>query len=204
MTGNFEQNFWNKNNCRFLLIDQVRHKPNAYKSISILYEKSIISCIFVCSTYSWKLPVQIGTSRDTIHHVKRKLVKSILHSSGGGATESALSSISVRPILVSLRISLSRILYFLSQNLFARENSTPENSRILWKKKPLKETRETKTENFYFWYEIILQRENEKRRFQPFFSQLLDLMEENCLKIFIQENFTKLFFVSYGNFCFTS
>ena len=133
MTGNFEQNFWNKNNCRFLLIDQVRHKPNAYKSISILYEKSIISCIFVCSTYSWKLPVQIGTSRDTIHHVKRKLVKSILHSSGGGATESALSSISVRPILVSLRISLSRILYFLSQNLFARENSTPKNSRILWK-----------------------------------------------------------------------
>ena len=102
-----------------------------------IVRKSIISCIFVCSTYSWKRPVQIGVSRDTIHHVKRKLVKSILHSSGGGATESALSSISVRPILVLLRISSSRILYFLSQNLIARENSTPKKfknfEKTVWK-----------------------------------------------------------------------
>ena len=132
--------------------------------------KSIISCIFVCSTYSWKRPVQIGISRDTIHHVKRKLVKSILHSSGGGATESALSSISVRPILVLLRISSSRILYFLSQNLIARENSTPKNSRILRKPKKNLETR--KTENLNFRKEKnIWKREIEKRRFQPFFSQ---------------------------------
>ena len=39
------QIFEKKNNCRFLLIDQVRHETNAYEPISILDEKSIISCI---------------------------------------------------------------------------------------------------------------------------------------------------------------
>ena len=63
-----------------------------------------------------------------------------------------------------------------------------------FEKNDLKEFWETKNEIFWFWNEIILKREPEKRRFQPFFSQLLDLMEENCLKIFIQENFTNLIF----------
>ena len=70
----------------------------------------------------------------------------------------------------------------------------------------LKESRDTKTENFNFGKEqIIWKRETEKRRFQPFFSQLLDLMEENCLKIFIQENFTisPIFFAISDSFlCF--
>ena len=74
----------------------------------------------------------------------------------------------------------------------------------------LKESRDTKTDNFTFGKrKNIWKRETEKRRFQPFFSQLLDLMEENCLKIFIQEHFTistiifaifRLFFVLWMKF----